>query len=166
MSQTTLFSETQRKQPLIAYLVMVPLVGLMIWAIVQQIILGKPFGENPSSNLGLIAIGSLVFLLAALLFSIRLELQVSKDSIRFRLSPITRAKTVQTEQIALAEVIEYKPLQHFGGWGLRWGKYGAAYTVSGKYGLRIETKKGKKLFIGTAKPEKLKEAIAQLNLTT
>ena len=159
------FIDVQSKKPLIAYIVFVPIIILMIWAIVQQVILGKPFGENPASDLGLIAIAGLVFITAGLLLSIRLNLQVNEEGIKFRLFPLSKAQFVSADSLSVAEVIRYKPFRHFGGWGLRWGKYGTAYTLSGSYGLRLETKRGRKILIGTQKPKELQAALNQFNLT-
>jgi hypothetical protein len=54
---------------------------------------------------------------------------------------------------------EYRPLLEYGGWGIRCGKNGKAYNVSGKKGLQIIFKNGKKLLIGSQNPEELVAAI-------
>jgi hypothetical protein len=36
-------------------------------------------------------------------------------------------------------------LKEFGGWGLRYGKLGAAYTTRGKHILHIKMRKGKSI---------------------
>ena len=54
---------------------------------------------------------------------------------------------------------EYRPLLEYGGWGIRYSFSGKAYNVSGKEGLQIIFKNGKKLLIGSRKPQELVTAI-------
>ena len=62
--------------------------GLAIYAMVQQLILGKPFGENPAPDAAMLAIGMLIgFALPIFLFTIRLITEVRNDGLYFRFSP-------------------------------------------------------------------------------
>jgi hypothetical protein len=57
---------------------------------------------------------------------------------------------------------EYSPIFEYGGWGWRYSfSNGRAYNVSGKIGLQIVLKNGKRILIGTQKANKLKEYIEQ-----
>lgn len=55
------------------------------------------------------------------------------------------------------------PLKEFGGWGLRYGRLGTAYTTGGKYILHIETTQGKPINLTIAQPADFIKAIAQQN---
>jgi len=55
------------------------------------------------------------------------------------------------------------PLKEFGGWGLRYGKLGTAYTTRGRYILHIAQKTGKPINLTIAAPTDFVKAIAQQN---
>jgi hypothetical protein len=57
------------------------------------------------------------------------------------------------------EVITYRPIIDYGGWGVRFGRKGMAYNVSGNIGLLISRKNGKTILIGTQKPDEMKEKL-------
>ncbi len=50
--------------------------------------------------------------------------------------------------------------------GIRYGPKGTAYNVSGKIGLQLELKNGKKILIGTRKPEEIENLLHHLNVDT
>jgi len=63
--------------------------------------------------------------------------------------------------IESAELMKINPLKEFGGWGLRYGKLGTAYTTRGRYILHIVQKKGKPINLTIAQPEKFIAATSQ-----
>lgn len=130
--------------------------GLCMYAFVQQLLYNIPFGNNPAPD------GLLVFfiLLYGVIFSLfhftRLITEIDDHQIRYRFYPIqTKFKTIQRSDIETLEVIEYKPLRDYGGWGVRLGKMGLAYSVSGNTGLKISLKNGKSILLGTQSPDEL-----------
>ena len=44
---------------------------------------------------------------------------------------------------------QYSPLAEYGGWGIRKGRAGFAYNMSGNQGIQLELKSGKRILIGT-----------------
>lgn len=120
--------------------------------------------KDPSA---LISFG--VALLVGLLVSFtKLESFLTAEGVSVRFFPFIRKKQLfPIEGIEKIEVVSYKPLREYGGWGLRIGKNGVAYSVSGKQGILITFKEPQKLFIGkhktllvgTQKPEAWREAI-------
>lgn len=59
-----------------------------------------------------------------------------------------------------AEVVDYRPLRDYGGWGLRWSPFkGAAVTVSGTRGVKVRTPKGRSVLVGSQHPEALAAAL-------
>jgi len=58
-------------------------------------------------------------------------------------------------------VRKYSPIGEYGGWGYRVAgkRSGVAYNISGNMGIQIELKNGKKILLGTRKPEEAKEAL-------
>jgi len=53
----------------------------------------------------------------------------------------------------------YRPIIEYGGWGIKRGIGRLAYNVSGKQGLQLVLTDGRKILIGTQKPEQLINAI-------
>jgi len=66
-------------------------------------------------------------------------------------------KKVNWEEIEHLEVLNYG---FVGGWGIRVAtKYGTVYNTSGKIGLAIKLKNGKKFLLGTQKENELKTIV-------
>lgn len=127
-----------------------------IWVGISQLVLGKPWGNNPMSNFGLVLLIVFVLLFTLWFFFLRLDTIIDKDGIyvRFFLFHF-RFKFYSWDEIEMAEVKKYRPVYSFGGWGIRAGFKSTAYTVSGVYGLELKLKNGKKLLIGTQKADEL-----------
>ena len=59
----------------------------------------------------------------------------------------------------------YRPIMEYGGWGIRYGKTGNAFNVSGNRGVELVFKESRSLMIGSQTPEKLAKAIKKLTGT-
>lgn len=133
-----------------------------------QIGLGKPFGNNPMSDGGLITVFLLTLALMVgmlLLFAFStLELRIDKRDLHIRFIPfIVKEKVIPWTSVENWEVVKYNPIREYGGWGLRYGKSGKAYNVKGDKGLRLSFHKGKPLLIGTSKPDELQRFLEELD---
>lgn len=144
-------------------------VGTLGWGIVQQLLLGKPYGDHPVSdeNLLITSIFSFIIILLVdwLLLKANLVTEINRDSIRYRFYPfILRDRFIYWQDIEKAYVRKYKPILEYGGWGIRFGigGKGRALNVKGKYGLQLELKTGKRFLIGTQKPKELEELLKNL----
>lgn len=150
------FQETQRFKQIWIWLLLVGINAQFIFAIVYQVVLGHPFGNNPMSNMGVLISFIISLLLSLLFFSLRLDTTIDEQGINVRFFPFHKQAILYSrERIKNAYVRTYKPIREFGGWGLR----GGAYNVSGNKGLQLEFKDGGKFLIGTNQPEKMQEAI-------
>jgi Family of unknown function (DUF6141) len=99
-----------------------------------------------------------------IIYSAKLETNVEEDGLIYRFFPLIRSsKKILWEDIEKMEIITYRPLLDYGGYGIRWGTKGKAINVSGDKGLQIIFKDGKKLLIGTNKPDELLIALKGLN---
>jgi len=165
-----MYRETQRfKQAWIW--VILSLVGLLIlgifgYDIYEQIILKKKLSNNPVSDTELVVIFLVVFLfflfLIALFAFARLSTVIDKSGIQFRFFPFhMRYKQFPWDQVSKYELIGYQPIKDYGGWGIRFGKMGKAYTVSGNKGLQVHLKSGKRFLLGTQNVEELKTFLSQ-----
>lgn len=96
----------------------------------------------------------------ALLGSLKLYTRIDADGVHFRMTPFHfREQTILWEEIDQIQVRKYSPIMEYGGWGIRIGLMGKAYNVKGDKGIQIVKKNGKRLLIGTQRPE---EAASQL----
>lgn len=114
-------------------------------------------------------IGFGVALLVGFLMSFaKLESSLTSKGVSVRFFPFIPKNTFYSfEEIESIVVVNYKPLREYGGWGLRLGKNGVAYSVSGKHGVLITFKEPQKLMkgmhktllIGTQKPDEWRHAL-------
>ena len=138
---------------------------LSIYGLIQQVILGIPFGSNPAPDAILVIIAVIFGLILPLfLYKTNLTIEVHSDGLYIRFFPFHLSfHKIATEDIKRFEVHTYSPIKEYGGWGIRYGRNGKAYNVSGNRGVQLELSNSKQLLIGSQKPEELAEA---LNLTS
>jgi hypothetical protein len=137
---------------------------LFTYGLYKQLYLGEPWGNRPMSDLGLIIAALCVIGLAvglpALLYAARLSVRIDGRHLQIRFAPFLR-KTIPLEQIVSCEVLTYSPLRDYGGWGVRlsWSGKGWAYNVRGNRGVQLGLVGGKRLLVGSQRPEELLAAI-------
>src|SRR5512147_2127788 len=121
------FNETQRvTQWWIWTIIIVALVGtnsVFAYGVYEQIVMGRPFGNHPSSDSGLIVIFVLTFLITLfgllLVISIRLRTIIDEKSISFRFFPFQFGfQKISWDEIESFEVVTYNPVKEYGGWGI------------------------------------------------
>ena len=140
---------------------------LFIYAIVQQVFLGKPFGPKPAADMVLVLMEGVPLILFFFLRSIRLKTCMDDSGIHYRFTPF-QFKTIHIEwhELSDAYMREYNSFYEFGGWGIRRGsaKSGTAIntSASGKRGLQLRFGNGKLLLIGTKKPAEMEKIINQI----
>ncbi len=156
------FREVQYfRQPWL-YLLLAIVILVNLWGVVQQLVLGIPWGNNPASDELLV----MIFLASGVMFplfllSTHLEVEVEASGISYRFFPFhLKKRTIAWSDITAHSVIVYRPLRDFGGWGIRFGALGKAYTVSGSSGVLVELKNGGRLVFGSRKATELNEAIS------
>ncbi len=160
------FKEIQKFNQFWIWIVIGILIAIWLWGIIQQIILGVPFGNRPVSDIGLILIGILVLIPPIIILRLRMITEVHPDGLYFKMNLFMRKfKKISPSDIKNYNIRKYKPLGEYGGWGIRYSvkkKKGKAYNVKGKLGLQLELKSGKKLLIGTGKPDNLSDAMNKM----
>lgn len=152
-----LFKETQGFRQWWIWIIHFVLGLVFVYIIYKQLILHEVVGDNPASDF-VVIINTLLVLGSAVLFKVmKLSTEIYQERIVWSFYPFVRKKELYWEQIQTAEVIDYG---FVGGWGIRLlTKYGTVYNTSGKTGLALQTKSGKKFLIGTQKCEELKRVI-------
>lgn len=141
------------------------MVGMLGFGLIQQLILGEPYGDKSMSDMGLVLISLTTFAIMGfvtwLIFSATLHVEVHDRAIYYRFSPfIGRNRRIGMEEIEQWNVGKYNPIADFGGYGYRKSLSGkTAYNIRGNKGLHIKLKTGKELLLGTQKPDELRKAI-------
>lgn len=161
--ENILFREQQTFRQTWIWLLLLGALGALTWGVIQQVILGDPWGDNPAPDWVLLLTWGLMVLLNWMMAVARLEVRISTERIRFRFYPFhRRRREIFWEEVEAAAPRTYSPIREYGGWGLRWGRNGKAFNVAGRHGLQLELTEGRRLLIGTQKPEELEEAMAYL----
>lgn len=155
-----IFSEIQRFRQWWLWLIVIVTCIVPIIGIYKQIINDVTFGNNPMSNNTLILSAVISSFIIVLFLLIRLETNITKESIAFRFFPFVK-RNYSFNEIETCKVIDYG---FVGGWGIRYTmKYGTVYNTKGTKGLFIKLKDGKTTVIGTQKPEELQKILIQIN---
>ncbi len=156
---TSTFKEEQKFTQWWLWVIVVGMAVIPLFGIYQQIILDKPIGDKPMSDLGLIVFTGFTFALIVMMWRLRLKTEIDNKEIRVKLRPFSN-KTIEWKEVDSAEIIQYG---FIGGWGLRlWTKYGTVYNTGGNKGLALVLKNGKKYLIGTQRDIELKTFITRV----
>ena len=161
--EKTEYKEIQRFRQKWIWVPLIGILGLFFWGIIQQVILGKPWGTKPASDIVLILI-SIIPIGLILLFSFsKLEISVTEKGIAYRFTPFHLKKhKIDWNMIEYAKVKIYDPIKEYGGWGIKFGRRGKAFNVSGNIGLELKLKYRKKtILLGTQNPEEFKRVLEQ-----
>ena len=156
------YEEVQRFSSLVwVWFGVLPIVGFMWYAAYQQLIAGQPVGPRPAPDLMLLLFWLAFGIAMPLLFfwgGMRTDVQANGIHLQGLPLPFC-TKHFDYSEIATYKAQRYRPLRDFGGWGIRFGPSGGAYTVSGNQGVQLVFKNGKRLLIGSQYPDRLVEAI-------
>ena len=162
------FREVQKfRQPWLWALILgtnAMVIGVFGYGLVQQLAKGEAWGNQPMSDVGLVStfiVTVLVTLgLVWLFFAMALIVEVRSDGLSVHLKPL-KHRLVEYRDIASVEACQYRPIVEYGGWGIRRGRDGWAYNVSGNQGVRLTFHEGKTLLIGSRRHVELARAIEQ-----
>ncbi|MFL5809732.1 MAG: DUF6141 family protein [Flavisolibacter sp.] len=160
-----LFTEKQRFTQWWLWVILLCVNVLLLYGVYYQLVEGKPFGDNPASDPVLVLVTVFIILLTISFYIFQLETEIRTDGIYVRPFPFAKNfRRYPWEEISKSFVREYSALREYGGWGFRLGIFGRgrAYNVSGNRGLQLEFTNGKRLLIGTNKPEEMTAALQQL----
>lgn len=173
-----LFREEQRyKKPRIKYIITAVVVIMILNAtfLVRQLVSISPDGTG-DENERIVLITATIFLIlfttgfVATFSRLKMITQVTEDGIRVFYPPVLRkGRIIPRGNIERFEMRQYNPLIEFGGWGIktrgrpiRRRRYGSALTAYGRSGLQLYLRNGKKLLIGTQRPQALRHAVEKM----
>ncbi len=173
MAAKLIFSEEQPfRQSYIPWIMIVCIllvIGGFGVSFYQQLYLGKPYGDEPMSNNGLIwsSIFSFIVISGVFIFILsgNLVTEIWSDGIRYKFPPLIRKmRYIPLSEIAEVEVAKYRPVMEFGGWGWRKRLLSrkTAFNVSGNIGVRVTLKKGSQILFGTHQQDEMKRAVEKM----
>ena len=159
MQKTEIIYQEKSSMKLWAF-ILIPILSVVV--LLDVLINNSPkFTQDPEAQWTII-IPILVFLL---LYFIQLEWKFTESDFRYRFFPfIIKERIIQYSDIQNMSVMKINPLLEFGGWGLRRGKLGKAYTTDGNLIIHLELKSGQKLNF-TVKNNIEVERVIQLKAT-
>lgn len=158
-----LFRESQRFRQAWLWLIVL-LIGGGMWIILIMHMVRPNTPDGYWSVLTSLAVAWLVmgviFPVSLWLFELRVE--VRRDALYYRFVPLhLRTHSIAIGDIAGFEARTYRPILEYGGWGIRYGLHGRAYNVSGNRGVQLTLADGKRILIGSQRPDELAAALAQ-----
>ena len=159
MAGPLLFREVQRFRQWFFWVPVLIVTGVIWWQFAEQVILGHPQGTRPVPN-SLAWVLAIVFGLGFPAFVVvaRLITEVRPGQLSVGLAPF-RFKRISLQEIDSAEVREYSAMREFGGWGIRFSRYGRAYNAYGNRGVQLVLEGGSRILIGTQRPAELLAAL-------
>ena len=141
--------------------------GTATWGLIQQLVLDEPFGTKPLSDAGLILVSAFLFgigvLVGWLLLGACLVTTVTTEGLFVRFRPFHRKqKCLGPAGLVRWQARVYRPVREFGGWGIRFGRNGKAYNVSGNEGVDLAYTDGKRILLGSQRMHELEAAIEEM----
>ncbi len=163
--EVPLFEEAQRFRQWWLWLTVLFVAGIGWAGFWQQIVLGEPFGDQPTSD----AVIWVVFLLAGLalpvgfgLLRLRTVVRPGRVEVAFPPFPVRR---VDLDDVLSIDAVDYRPVAHYGGWGYRRTlSGGTAFTVRGHRGVRLGLAGDRHLLIGSQRADELATVLAAARL--
>ncbi len=98
----------------------------------------------------------IVLVLPLLMWVYRLDTRFDQEGVHYKVFPLFGWRTIRWINITKATVTTYE----FVGYGVRWNFGEWVYNVNGNQGLRLETSNGKRILIGTQKPDEVRAFLA------
>ena len=103
-------------------------------------------------------------LVLGLVLVMELHVVVRPGEVEVHMRPFPR-KVIPADEVAEHAPRTYRPLLEYGGWGIRLGPRGWAYNVHGARGVQLQFRGGKRILIGSQRPEELSRAITEAKAT-
>ncbi len=87
-----------------------------------------------------------------------LRVTVRQDEVEARFGEVIRFR-IPVADIVSATACTYQPLLDYGGWGIRFGRGGRAYSMGGNQGVQLVLRDSSRILIGSERPDELARAI-------
>lgn len=139
-------------------------IALIFWAgFVYQVLLGGEFGSRPVPSVQLsIMLALFGFGLPFFFYWMTLTTEVQPGLLFVRFKPFHgKPVCIPLHTVRAFEKVTYSPISDYGGWGIRWGTKGKAYSMSGKEGVQLHFYNKQPLLIGSQRATELFRAVEQ-----
>lgn len=167
MKEIILFSETQRFRQWWIWILLLGIYSIFLYGLYVQLITGQPYGDKPMTDIMLIISTILYTSFVVLFLFVRMDTQITQDSIQIRFFPFHRKpKRYSWDSISEYAIQKYNATQEYGGWGIKGYSNDRAYNISGNQGLQIQFRDGHKLLIGSKNSEGLQKALSKIKQPT
>ena len=155
------FREVQRFNRVGLWIMIIFISGFVLFGTVQEIMYGIETGTDPDTHIGIIILGLVIGLgIPSVFFMIKLITEVRNDGIYLLFFPFQfKFQHLSFDDIVSYKVREFNPQKEFGGWGIKYGESGKAYTMNGNYGVQLDFQDRSELMIGSRKSQELVVAI-------
>ena len=159
-----IFSENQRFRQVWLWVILAIPVVVFWYAFVHQIILGNQFGNRPMPDSMTILFVLIFGLVLPISFYVtELRTRVTNEGVYVKFIPIHQSWIhFSPIDINKYEKVHYRPILDYGGWGIRFGIHGKAYSVSGTMGIKLTLSGGERLLVGTQKADEFERALQKL----
>ena len=158
------FREVQRFHQWWIYLVVLAVTVFAWYAPLRQMFADEPPGEKEAPDWLMYLVWLLMGVgFPALFLSARLVVEVRDDGLHYRYYPFHRRfHRIGVEEIEEAEARTYRPVLEYGGWGIRYGRRGKAYNVSGNRGVQLKLRDGRWILFGSQRAEEFASALREV----
>lgn len=159
MNEITLFREEQRFRQWWIWLLILGVAAIQWWGFIQQIVFGQPWGNNPGPDWMMWLLWLFIGIGMPLFFVyLALIIEVTPQVVSLRFRPFAR-RIIPLADIASVEMRTYQALREFGGFGVRGSRDNRAYNVSGRQGVQLLLRDGRRVLIGSQRAAELALAI-------
>ena len=159
----TIFHEQQQFRQSWVWVILIVQTIILWYIAIQELVFNNPVGNgNASKEMMIVLWFGFGILFPLFFYKLKLITQVRKDGLYIKFVPIHFSfKKIQLDDLKRHYVRSYDPIGEYGGWGIKSGKNGKVFNVSGDRGVQLEFTDRKNILIGSQKSDQLNSAIEQ-----
>jgi len=138
------------------------ILGFLCYTCYRWFILKKASGNvDVNDTTGQFVVIITLLIVFGIIYLFKLKTVIDERGIHYQFFPFHRnMKIIAWNEVENCYTRKYRPISEFGGWGYKFGMGGTkALNVKGNKGIQLNLKNGKKLLIGTQRPEEAQMVI-------
>jgi hypothetical protein len=118
-----------------------------------------PWGNPPVTDGGLIFLTILITLVYLRLITVCLTTELCPEQFSVAMKGFRRRTKVPVANIQSVKIVQFDAIADYGGYGIRSGPEGRAYIAHGNQGVQLELENGRKILVGSQRPDQLAQMI-------
>ena len=158
-SPDMLFHEVQSLRQWHGRIVLALPPAAVLFIAIRQLVFHLPWGHPPMTNGSVIFLTVLLLAVYIRLVTVRLVTDLFPAELSVGLRGLWRSRRVPLMSIDTATAVQYDPIKEFGGYGIRSSSRGMAYIASGNRGVELKLVEGRKILVGSQRPDELARLI-------